>query len=105
MTAAPTPNSIATSALTRKANILAMHNKLPEALDCFENTLRINPNNTLALNDKAYVFERQNKFPQALGCFEKVLTINPTNTLALNGRARMLQLSNRPLPQNKSLSG
>ncbi|CAD8176762.1 unnamed protein product [Paramecium pentaurelia] len=78
-----------------KGNSLLNQNNYEEAIQCFDNALKINPNNCLAFNNKGNALYQLNRFEEAIKCHDQALTINPNNCLAFNNKGDALYKLNR----------
>ncbi|MGI0483000.1 tetratricopeptide repeat protein [Geminocystis sp. CENA526] len=61
-----------------------------EALKCYENAVKLDPNYSLAWNNKGTVFGRLEKYQEALNCYNKAVETDPTNDLAWKNRGKVL---------------
>jgi tetratricopeptide (TPR) repeat protein len=60
-----------------KGILLYNMNQNEDAQECFEEALKLNPENTLALNNKGAVLYKIEKYNEALDCFNQVQKIQP----------------------------
>ncbi|CAD8197581.1 unnamed protein product [Paramecium pentaurelia] len=74
---------------------LLNQNNYEEAIQCFDNAIKINPNNCLAFNNKGNALYQLNRFEEAIKCHDQALTINPNNCLAFNNKGNALYKLNR----------
>lgn len=61
-----------------------------EALKCYENAIKLDPNYSLAWNNKGSVFGYFKNYKQALNCYDKAVETDPTHDLAWKNRAKVL---------------
>jgi tetratricopeptide (TPR) repeat protein len=61
-----------------------------EAIDAYNKSLAIDPNNTLAMDDKAGALINLGRYTEADNIENKSLDINPKDTIALNNKAAIL---------------
>src|ERR687887_2107823 len=69
---------------------MANANKLDEALTCFENALKINPQNDFAWGDKGLILSKQEKTEEALASFSNAISINPNNATTWHNKGLTL---------------
>jgi tetratricopeptide (TPR) repeat protein len=62
-------------ALRGKGDVLAALNRCPEALSCYEESLRILPHDIEQWLDKGLLLERENRSQEALECFDTALSV------------------------------
>lgn len=55
-------------------------NRHSEALLCFEEALRLEPNDLGALSLKGYALDSLGQYREAIGCFDKILESEPTES-------------------------
>lgn len=60
-----------------RAHDLAQQGKLREALDCYDEALKSNPDNDVILNNKAIALISLDKCTESLICIRRVISINP----------------------------
>jgi hypothetical protein len=79
---------------------LALDNlgKYNEAIDCYDNVLRIDPNEVNALNSKGVSLRKLGKYNEAIDCYDNVLRIDPDHTAAKHNK----QIALEQLGKNKS---
>ena len=56
--------------------------KHQEAIECYDNSLEINPRDISAWNNKGIALKHLGKHQEAMGCFDKALEINPRDDAA-----------------------
>jgi len=57
-------------------------NMFDEALECFDNTLKLDPKNKEALNNKGILFFEKNEYLTAINYFDQAIKINPNDGTA-----------------------
>jgi tetratricopeptide (TPR) repeat protein len=65
----------------------ANKNNLKESLKCFDNAIKLDPNNDLALGDKALILDILGRYDDALTFFSNSLKINPLNPITWHNKA------------------
>lgn len=65
-----------------RAHALAQQGKIREALDCYDEALKSNPDNDVILNNKAIALISLDKCAESLVCIQRVITINPESVEA-----------------------
>jgi tetratricopeptide (TPR) repeat protein len=60
-----------------QARELVQQGKIREALDCYDEALKVNPDNVVILNNKAIALISLDKCEEALGCTRRAVIINP----------------------------
>jgi len=73
-------------AYSRRGELRASEGETDDALDDFENAIRIDPDNAQAYADRGKVFLQGGKFDQAISDYEKALALKPESAEALYGR-------------------
>ena len=76
--------------LTTKANAFYELNRYEEALECFDNIIKMNPGDHNILERRACVLDRLDRKEDALLCFKNVLELNPESVCAWYGIATIL---------------
>tara|TARA_B100000787_G_C16187805_1_gene295694 strand:- start:803 stop:2392 length:1590 start_codon:yes stop_codon:yes gene_type:complete len=66
------------------ANESLQKNKLEEALNLYNQVLKINPNHEGTLSNLGVVYKKFENFEEAIDCYEKIIEINPNNVIAHN---------------------
>ena len=66
-----------------------------QAQICYENSFKINPDNTAALSNSGRLWQDIMRYSEAMTCYDKAIAVNPTGVGALNHKARLLCLSKR----------
>ena len=64
--------------------------KYDEALNYYDNSLNINPNNVLTLNNKTILLIKQKRYNEALSILNKVLDIDENNITALENKEKII---------------
>jgi Putative Zn-dependent protease, contains TPR repeats len=54
-------------------------NRFDEAVECYDKSLILDPDNEIFLSNKGVAFMELNQFEEAAQCFRKTLIINPEN--------------------------
>ncbi|CAD8131050.1 unnamed protein product [Paramecium sonneborni] len=62
--------------------------KVKEAIDCFDKSLAINPQDDITWNWKGSALNNLNKYQEAIDCYDKSIAINPKNDNAWNNNFR-----------------
>ncbi len=75
--------------LCRRGNQLSSENKIPEALSCFDQALKTNPNNFWAYFGRGKALVRVEDYPGALKALNKAVDLDPGHEIALAERARL----------------
>jgi tetratricopeptide (TPR) repeat protein len=60
------------------------------AIDCYDEAIRIEPYISLFWNNKGAALHDKGELEQGLNCYNIALKIDPNNTIALNGKAAVL---------------
>jgi len=67
----------------RKKATLYILSKYDEAIECYENALRLNSNDVGLWVIKAIILDHLGKYDEAIKCFNEVLRINPNHNDAM----------------------
>jgi TolB-like protein/Tfp pilus assembly protein PilF len=88
----PSADTLAIAGLVSELRALARNEQSAkeEALNYYEEAVRLEPNNILALQWLASIYLDVNEPDQARAAFDKVVELDPLNTLALTGLANAL---------------
>jgi len=78
-----------------KAVALHESRQLSEALESFEQAIRINPNNPLFYNGKGLLLRDMGKFDEAIACFDAAFKKDPYMTSANINKGQTLEILNR----------
>ena len=70
-------------------------NRFEEAIECYDKSLKINPNDFKAWNNKAFSLHNLNRLDEAIKYYDKSLKINPNYISTLNNKAFALRTLNR----------
>ena len=62
-----------------KGNTLLGLQRYEEAIECYNNALKLNENNPIVLNNKGVAYMELDDFNNAIKCFRKVLVMYPDN--------------------------
>jgi tetratricopeptide (TPR) repeat protein len=65
--------------------------KFPEAIECYDKSLEINPRYDLAWNNKGLALADLGNLPEAIGCYDRALEINPRYGNALKNKGNALK--------------
>jgi tetratricopeptide (TPR) repeat protein len=71
------------SSLVTKGLELELDKKYEEAIQCYDEALKINPNDESVWENKADALGSLDKFEEAIQCYDEALKINPENDYAL----------------------
>ena len=71
--------------------VLLRSRKYNEAIEAFDEAIRLDPKFALAWNNKGIVLELQGKFKEPLKHFEEAVSLDPNLSLAKDSRARFLK--------------
>jgi tetratricopeptide (TPR) repeat protein len=74
---------------------LASQGKFPEALQCFEQALKLSPQHVNALSNKGMVLAQQKKYAEALDCFDAAIASDPYFAGAWYNKALAMQCLGR----------
>ena len=81
----------------RRGLDLDSQERFSEALECFEQAVKINPKNDNAWFLRGLMLQGQGKLPEALECYEQAVKINPKNLRWQRNMAEMkAELAQRP---------
>ena len=75
--------------------ILASFDRFAEALECFEEVLKLSPEHIHALSNRGNGFCSAKKYLEALGCFEAAIAIDPYFAGAWYNKALVMQCLGR----------
>jgi Flp pilus assembly protein TadD len=78
------------NALNAMGHVLAAQNRLPEAIDHYENAIRLKPNFAEAHSNLGAALERLGKKDEARGHFEEAMRLAPANTQAAAHMGKLL---------------
>jgi len=70
--------------------------RCPEALQAFDEVLRLEPDHVPSLVNRGIVLERLDRPAEAMASYDAALSINPVDPFALNNRGEALQKLMRP---------
>jgi tetratricopeptide (TPR) repeat protein len=73
-----------------KGNAFFKEKKYAEAIDFFDISLQLEPENSISWNNKGLALARVGKYDEALICYEKALEIYPNDFLFLNNKGNAL---------------
>ena len=65
------------------------------AIEMYNQSLKLNPNNTKTLRNLGILYYEREEFETALKCYEKVLEIDPKNTMAKIYKSKCLKSMNQ----------
>jgi tetratricopeptide (TPR) repeat protein len=65
--------------------------RFPEALQCFEEVLKLSPQHIQALSNKGMVLAQQKNYQEALNCFEAAIAADPYFAGAWYNKALAMQ--------------
>ncbi len=65
-------------------------NEVENAIDCFQQSIQIEPNDADYHNDLGYAFYYKMNFTEAMSCFEEAIRLNPKKAEAYNGYGLIL---------------
>jgi tetratricopeptide (TPR) repeat protein len=74
---------------------LANSNKLEQALESFDNAIRIDPRNDLAWGDKGLILDKLTRLDESLVAFSNAIKINRNNAITWNNNGLALLRLNR----------
>jgi len=74
------------SAWNNKGVILTKLGKYNEALDCFDNALKLNPGVSNTWLNRGIALVKLNEFQEAMDCFDRALQLDPNNEVATRRR-------------------
>jgi tetratricopeptide (TPR) repeat protein len=57
-----------------------------EAIQCYDKSLKLSPNNAIDWNNKGNSLDSLGKYEEAIQCYDKTLSINPNYIKALNNK-------------------
>lgn len=57
-------------------------NRFEDALQCYNKTIKLNPNNSFVYTNKGLLLVDLNKHEEAIECLDKATALNPNNVLA-----------------------
>jgi Tetratricopeptide repeat len=77
-----------------RGEVLVQQNKFREAIECYDKSLEINPNDIQTLKDKAYSLAQLGNHKEALECLDEVIRIYPNDVEAWTNKGlELCQLS------------
>ncbi|MCZ7385027.1 MAG: tetratricopeptide repeat protein, partial [Candidatus Methanoperedens sp.] len=71
-------------------NALYSMKKYEDAIDSFNKSLLIDPENTIAWNNKGLALAKSGKIEEAIICYDKALKIDPEDCVFLNNKGNAL---------------
>ena len=75
--------------MTRPGSALKIQGKYDEAIQCFDNATKINPQDEDAWNNKGIALKIQGKYDEAIQAYDKVIEINPQEEDAWNNKGSL----------------
>ncbi len=66
-----------------------------QAQICYENSLKVNPDNSLAWSNHGRLWAEAEKYSKAMTCYDKAIALDPAFVGALNNKAHLLHLLKR----------
>lgn len=79
-------NRILLELWTLKGCIQIKLHQYPEALNSFNEALKLNPNKSMGWNNKGYALAKLGQYDEALSCIDRSLDLYPENDFALNSK-------------------
>lgn len=77
-------------AVIKKGNEMYADGKYEEALECYDEELRLEPNSTRCLKSRARALYELHRYEESLGCWTNALVADPDDGDALKGRGLVL---------------
>ena len=69
-----------------------MLNKYPQAIECLNKTLALDPNNVEAYSFKGNALIDSNQYSEAIDCFDKIIELNPNECSAFYDKEFCLEM-------------
>ena len=63
-----------------------------QAIGCYDQIIKINPNESFAWQLKGYILDRQRKYDEAISCFDKALEIDPDDHVSRESKHEVEKL-------------
>jgi tetratricopeptide (TPR) repeat protein len=77
------------------ADALLQLNRLPEALETYDQVIAEHPGDVVARNGRAEVLKTMKRLPDALAAYDAIIAEHPEDVVARNGRAEVLKTMKR----------
>jgi tetratricopeptide (TPR) repeat protein len=84
-----------------KGFTLAGLGRYQEAIQSYENVLKIDPNYDVTLNNKGLSLYRLGKYQEAINCFDRILVLNPNSTHVLINKYNALNKLGKTAEANR----
>ena len=86
-----------------KGVALGGQGKYDEAINAYNEAIRLNPNDTAAWINKGNALCMQDKYNEAIKCYDEVIRLDPSNTAALSNKVNALNALKRTTEADASI--
>ena len=86
-----------------KGVALGCQDKYDEAINAYNEAIRLNPNDTASWINKGNALCMQDKYNEAIKCYEEVIRLDPSNTAALSNKVNALNALKRTTEADASI--
>ena len=87
----------------RKGAALGGQGKYNDAINAYDEAIKLNPNNTAAWINKGNALCMQDKYDEAIKCYDEVIGLDPSNTAALSNKVNSLNALKRTTEADASI--
>jgi tetratricopeptide (TPR) repeat protein len=87
-----------------KGNALCYQDKYDEAIKCYDEALRLDPNIAAAWNNKANALHHQGKYEEAIKAYDEVIRIDPNIAGAWYNKANALDALGKTTEANAAFA-
>jgi tetratricopeptide (TPR) repeat protein len=77
--------------------------KYDDAINAYDEAIKLNPNNTAAWINKGNALCMQDKYNEAIKCYDEVIGLDPSNTAALSNKVNALNALKRTTETDASI--